>query len=567
MGSYNKDVYFDDFGQICRICLLSDTSLQLIPQKLWDIFKNITDIESRKDDELPQNVCQKCVKQLEEIGAFIEKCKDHHSLLLLALQRKSEVFILADIPDDSCVSENEFDFSIQSIKTEDNSTDITNATDPIQDSTKLTCAECGSKFSHKKYLLRHITWHCKALKYSCGLCSLKCKSEKALQRHSAIHGVSKIFTCYICSEEFATGILRYEHQRTKHNVNSKNCGSKFSCSKCDRVLTSVGSLKNHMRTHTGEKPFTCKHCDKTFAYPNSLNIHIRSHTGERPFICNICKKGYKSSTSLKKHKEKAHYEINFDTDSCNENEDEKPKERNKGEKVECKVCHKMLYKHGFGTHMRAHSMAKKEFICGVCKKQFQKNSHLERHMRIHTGERPYTCPHCGKSFMQDNDLKRHVSRHTDDKKFQCQHCGKRYYSKSALGVHVAAHALVQKPPKPPCEACAPHATACRHRAVKAAKTHLCTVCGKAFTSRSSLVVHTRLHTGDAPFACPSCDKKYVTSTALKKHVIRNHTGERLHVCMICQKSYYDSFSLKRHLDRVHAILDAKSEKEEDESVN
>ncbi|KAG5861377.1 hypothetical protein JTB14_031059, partial [Gonioctena quinquepunctata] len=156
---------------------------------------------------------------------------------------------------------------------------------------------------------------------------------------------------------------------------------------------------------------------------------------ETPYVCPICNKGYRSSTSLKKHREVKHFEIDA---SLNHGTQEKMEKVNESSKQECKICHKILNKYGFGTHMRIHTVGKKEFKCTFCDKLFQKNSHLERHVRIHTGERPYECKLCNKTFVQDGDLKRHVSIHSGEKQFQCQHCGKQYFTKGALATHMSS---------------------------------------------------------------------------------------------------------------------------------
>lgn len=36
------------------------------------------------------------------------------------------------------------------------------------------------------------------------------------------------------------------------------------------------------QTHTGEKEKTCPYCGQRFASSGTLRVHIRSHTGERP---------------------------------------------------------------------------------------------------------------------------------------------------------------------------------------------------------------------------------------------------------------------------------------------
>ncbi|GMS88969.1 hypothetical protein PENTCL1PPCAC_11144, partial [Pristionchus entomophagus] len=53
----------------------------------------------------------------------------------------------------------------------------------------------------------------------------------------------------------------------------------------------------------------------------------------------------------------------------------------------------------------------------------------------------------------------------------------------------------------------------------------CVYCDKRFRSSSALKVHTRAHTGEKPYECPSCDYAALTKRNLDRHIINNHVRE------------------------------------------
>ena len=155
----------------------------------------------------------------------------------------------------------------------------------------------------------------------------------------------------------------FTHQSEQSRVTGPGKNPKYQCQYCKKCFTSASVLKNHIRTHTKEKPYQCEHCQKWFSQLWNLKKHVRTHTKEKPYQCEHCQKCFAAQSNLKRH-------------------------------------------------IRIHTK-EKPYQCEHCQKSFAQSKCLVNHMRAHTEERPYQCDQCPKSFSHSHHLTRHVRTHTE----------------------------------------------------------------------------------------------------------------------------------------------------------
>ncbi|XP_074657204.1 uncharacterized protein LOC141910369 [Tubulanus polymorphus] len=326
------------------------------------------------------------------------------------------------------------------------------------------------------------------------------------------------------------------------------------CRFCDKCFPSPTETRRHERVHTGERPFRCPMCEKCFnRTPTLLKRHIRVHTGEKPHRCQVCGEGFAEPANYNRHvREIKSGGSTYWSSSTYANRGgfRSPRQSNREYRPG----------QGGGGASAAGADDLRRHQCEICDKRFASASLLKIHHRVHTGEKPYVCAVCQKRFTQIGSLNVHLRKVHNI-----------LYCVSADGARKCASwetgGYRRMPPRNPLSAARnvqqrrpPYVVAVTRQPQPLAtvksdvpRPHQCDACYKAFTSRTNLEIHKRVHTGVRPHVCPVCKKRFTQKGNLKTHM-RVHTGDNPFACDVCGRTFNQKGSLNRHRKFVHQLI-------------
>ncbi|XP_055703483.1 transcription factor grauzone-like [Phlebotomus papatasi] len=305
--------------------------------------------------------------------------------------------------------------------------------------------------------------------------------------------------CDLCAEGSKSGKKGFKKLPVlcNHYTEAHNIKGYVIC--CGVKLIKPRAMAMHMARHLQPEAFRCPECHKMMTCPKILQYHIQNHLPEekRPLACPDCPRRFSYSSAL--------------------------------------VAHSIS--HQPESERAAH-------VCDECGKTFSSPGRLSTHINVaHTKQGiSFVCHVCAKQFACKGNLTYHLTTHQPRvHQVQCQQCGKWLKNKLCLRKHMVQHSMVR---------------------------FNCDLCEYSALNRQCLRNHVRVqHTDLKPFCCSICGRTFKLKNTLLNHMVQ-HTGLKKFSCQFCSRTFASSGNYYSHRKRMHPteLADFNRKREEEENI-
>lgn len=248
----------------------------------------------------------------------------------------------------------------------------------------------------------------------------------------------------------------------------------------------------------------CEICQKEISSASYMRVHMRTHTGEKPFKCYKCGRGFITSSKLNRHT------LTHDVDVKTEGiKLEKDDIKSEGEEI------------NDDDKPASSKITKKK---NKLKKKLSKDLKGDDKVRRKRQKRPHACEYCNQRFLHLHMLEVHKKCHEGEELvLKCHYCLEEAIDADALKEHESTHSG----PKP----------------------YLCTICGRNYKKRETMVYHRKHHQPEREYICDVCSKRFSAAGKLAKH-LRTHSEDKFvlrYECPVCAHMFHTKYHVQMHL--------------------